>query len=37
VPVLAEERESNFYWVGVPAVVQRWKETVDKDGNYNEE
>jgi hypothetical protein len=31
-----QRRESNFYWVGVPAVVQRWKRTVDKDGNYSE-
>jgi len=31
--VVAEERESIFYWAGVPAVVQRWKKTVDKDGD----
>jgi hypothetical protein len=31
-----QRRESNFYQVGVPVVVQRWKETVDKDGNDSE-
>ena len=31
-----QRRESIFYWAGVPAVVQRWKKTIDKDGDYSE-
>jgi len=31
-----QRRESNFYWVGVPVVVQRWKKTVAKEGDYSE-
>jgi hypothetical protein len=30
-----QKRESNSYWKGIQAPVQRWKN-VNKDGDYNE-
>jgi hypothetical protein len=27
-------KESNFYQVGIRAVVERWKKNVDRDGDY---
>jgi hypothetical protein len=29
-----KRREDNLYWVGMCAVVQRWKKNVDKHGEH---
>ena len=34
---MAADEEHKFYWAGVHAVVHRWKNTVDKDGDCVEE
>jgi hypothetical protein len=31
-----QRRESNFYHAEIHTLVQRWKQTVDKDGDYFE-
>jgi hypothetical protein len=32
-----QRRDRNFHWAEKRALVQKWKRTVDKDGDYTEQ